>query len=43
MMISIVYPNDEARINQWLELEYYILPLLVCFTLLFLVIKTSKE
>ncbi|TSE10525.1 MULTISPECIES: hypothetical protein [Aquimarina] len=43
MIVSIFNPNDEARISQWLGLGYWILPLLVCFTLLFLLIKTSKE
>lgn len=43
MLMSIVMPNDEARISAWLGLGNWILPLMVCFTLLFLVIKTSKE
>ncbi|MBQ0735511.1 hypothetical protein [Aquimarina celericrescens] len=43
MIISIIHPNDEARISAWLGLGYWILPLLVCFTLLFLIIKISKE
>ncbi|MBQ4822415.1 hypothetical protein [Aquimarina sp. MMG016] len=43
MFISVIEPNDEARISAWLGLGNWILPLTVCFTLLFLVIKTSKE
>ncbi len=43
MMVSIITPNDEARISYWLGLGYWILPLMVCFILLFLLIKTSKE
>ncbi|WP_160114619.1 hypothetical protein [Aquimarina sp. AU474] len=43
MIVSIMNPNDEARISYWLGLGYWILPLMVCFTLLFLIIKTSKE
>ncbi len=43
MIFSIIQPNDEARISEWLGLGYWILPLTVCFMLLFLVIKTSKE
>ncbi|MDY8137420.1 hypothetical protein [Aquimarina sp. 2201CG5-10] len=43
MIVSIFNPNDEARISAWLGLGYWILPLIVCFTLLFLLIKTSKE
>ena len=43
MVISIFNPNDEARLSYVLGLGYWMLPLLVTFTLLFLVIKTSKE
>ncbi|AXT60338.1 hypothetical protein D1816_08230 [Aquimarina sp. AD10] len=43
MIVSIINPNDEARISEWLGLGTWILPLLVSFTLFFLVIKTSKE
>jgi hypothetical protein len=43
MIVSIFNPNDEARISQWLGLGQWVLPLVVCFTLFFLVIKTSKE
>ncbi|WP_299440002.1 hypothetical protein [uncultured Aquimarina sp.] len=43
MIISIFNPNDEARISAWLGLGYWMLPLLVGFTLLILLIKTSKE
>ncbi len=43
MVISIVTPNDEARISAWLGLGYWVLPILVCFTLLILLLKTSKE
>ncbi len=43
MIISIIHPNDEARISAWFGLGNWILPLMVCFTLLFLLIKTSKE
>lgn len=43
MIISLFNPNDEARISAWLGLGYWIVPLLVCFTLLILLVKTSKE
>ncbi|MBW1295971.1 hypothetical protein [Aquimarina litoralis] len=43
MIISIFNPNDEARISAWLGLGYWILPLLVGFTLFTLLLKTSKE
>ena len=33
-VISIFNPNDEARISAWLGLGYWILPLLVSFSLL---------
>ncbi|KAA1244260.1 hypothetical protein [Aquimarina sp. RZ0] len=43
MLISIITPNDEARISEWMGLGYWILPLIVSFILLILLIKTSKE
>ncbi len=43
MTVSIFNPNDEARISAWLGLGYWMLPLVVCFTLFVLLIKTSKE
>ncbi|MCK8522865.1 hypothetical protein M0D21_14905 [Aquimarina sp. D1M17] len=43
MIVSVFNPNDEARISYWLGLGYWILPLMVCFTLLILLIKASKE
>ncbi|NER14106.1 hypothetical protein GWK08_11690 [Leptobacterium flavescens] len=43
MGLTPINPNDEARISHFLGLGYWILPILVCLTLFYLVRTTTIE